>query len=160
MIRKSSGGQIAAPHTVFDKIDEMLKATPNAILTTTGAGDLQTAINALQNNQLLEIKTNGQYSPITLPTDKAIKIRVAPGYKSSLAGQECIKIPNGAKGHIISGLYIAAPAPGNPNFQGAAITFAARGAIVEDIIFHDMTVNLVTSGSAGMLSYHWAEGGG
>jgi len=159
MIRKSAGGQIVAPRTVFDKIDEMLKATPNATLTTTGAGDLQTAINSLQNNQLLEIKTNSQYSPIILPADKAIKVRVAHGYKPSLAGQECIKIPNGAKGHIVSGLYIAAPSPGNPNYQGAAITFAAHRAIVEDIIFHDITIDNVTGGSAVMLSYHWTADG-
>lgn len=143
------------------QIQLLYEKDADAILTTIGSTDLQTAITNLQSGQILEVQTNATYDPITIVGDKAISIRVAIGYNPKLTGDRCIRLNNGARDVIISGLSIenATNGGGNNNYTGTAITFGEHQTIVENIIFHNITIKNTTVGSSVLLSYHWSVGG-
>ena len=140
-------------------IGRLYDETPDAILTTTGAGDLQAAITALNDGQILEVAANGDYSPITIPAGKSFGVRVKSGYYPRLYQQaRCIRVDDGASDVIISGLIIEEPtnAGGNNNYTGSAVAYSADNSKVGHIIFHNLTINGVVSGSAVVLSHHWS----
>ena len=154
----SNIGVMANAYYVLNQIQLMLEAIPDVTLTTSGAADLQTAITALLDGQLLEVKTNATYSPITLPAGKAFKVRVASGYKPRISGTNCITLANSAANIIFSGFLINTYTTGDTNSLGAGICLQHQG-VVNDIIFHNITFDEVTAGSAVMLSYHQTIGG-
>jgi parallel beta-helix repeat protein len=148
---------------VHDAINQLYEDAPDATLTTTGATDLQTAINALADNQLLEIKANGTYNPITINAGKRIRVRTAYGYKPQLTGERCIRLKDGCSGNIISGLEIINHTVGagrDVNGEGSAITFEDHNMICDNLIFHNIRIKPVSAtGSAVLLSYHQSKSG-
>lgn len=142
-------------------IEKMYEGTADIILTTTGAGDLQSAIASLTDGQILEIAANATYDPIVFPSGKSFRIRTKFGYNPKITGAHCIGINNGASNIVVSGLTIETPnnTGGNNNYTGTAITFAQQNAIVDNIVFHNITIKNTVSGSSVMLSYHWSVGG-
>lgn len=143
---------------VINKINRLDQLTADVVLTTTGATDLNDAIAALTDGQVLEVRTNAIYSPITIPSGKAFSVKVTDGYAPVISGQKAIRLMNGAANVIISGLTCDTCTPGNTNYEGSAITFGEHQTIVQDIIFDSITMRNCT-GSAVMLSYHWSVGG-
>ena len=148
-------------HKVKNKIDNLYAKDADVILNTIGSTDLQTAIDSLAEDEILEITTNGTYDPIVIPTTKKIIIRAKIGYNPKISGARCIRLSNGAEDVVISGLTIenSTNTGGNNNYTGTAITFNEYHAIVNDIIFHNISIVNNTTGSSVMLSYHWSVSG-
>lgn len=147
-----SGGGVSSR----DEIDAMLLQTPDSTLTTTGAGDLQTAINAMNDGELLEVKTNASYNAVDIPAGKKLRIRAAIGYSPKCAR---FKIKHQAEDVIISGFIVTGETPSNNNWDGASVTFADHQAIVSKITFHNITFDEVPAGSAVLFAYHWSING-
>lgn len=140
-----------------NKVEETLSSVYTVALTTSGAGDLQTAINGLVDGDILEIQTNATYSPITIPSGKSFTIKTKQGYSPVLTGANCITLLNGANDVVISGLIIDSPTTPAPNQTGSGICLAHQ-AVVSNIYFHNITIRNAT-GSGVMLSYHQTIGG-
>ena len=139
---------------VHNQIEKLIAATPDVILSTNGANDLNTTIAALTDGQLLEIAVSATFGPITLPSGKSFKIRVAEGFMPVITGQNCIKVANGAANILISGIIIDTFTSSYANGYGGAISFAADHSKCSNIIFHDITCRNASGCSAVMLGYH------
>jgi len=148
-------------HKVKTKIDNLYAYPADVVLTTTGVADLQTAISALTEGQVLEVQTNATYDPIVIPTTKKIIIRAGIGWLPNISGARCIRVSHNADDVIVSGFIIenATNTGGNNNYTGTCITFNDHEAIVNDVIFHNITMKTTTTGSAVVLSYHWSIDG-
>ncbi len=150
-------GDINEIGSVFDlmkmKSDRLDGITADVVLTSTGSGDLQIAISSLSEGQVLEIKTNAIYTPITISTNN-ITIKAATGYCPKITGQYGITLSDGLSDVIIADLILDSCSTGNSNYMGACVTFGSQGSQVYDIIFKNITFSNVVSGSAVMLSYH------
>lgn len=145
---------------VLNDVDYLYELPYDVQLTTTGAGDLQTAINGLSDGDILEVATNATYNPITINSGKAISIRVADGYAPVISGDRAIKLMNGAENVIISGFTLeGCTNSGNTNYEGSAITFGQHQTIVKNITFDSLTMRNNTTGGSVMLSYHWSVSG-
>lgn len=143
---------------IREAVRRLYDVVPDAVLTTTGAGDLQSAITSLSDGQVLEIQASCDYSPITIPAGKSFGVRVKEGYFPRMYQEaRCIRVDDGASNVIISGLIIEEPtnAGGNNNYTGSAITYSADECKVSHIIFHNITIRGVASGSGIVLSHHW-----
>ena len=133
---------------------------PDVTLEDNDPAALQTAINDLEDGEILAIKTDAAYNPIVIPAAKSFIIYVMDGYAPSITGAECIRLSNGAARVAISGLILEDFTTPAQNERGGAISFAEHETKVQDIIFHNLKIrNLVGNGSAIMLSYHWSVGG-
>lgn len=152
------GGAQSWQQNIRSKVESLVGITATATLTTSGAGDLQTAINALVEGDVLEIQTNATYSPITMPTDKKITILAGVGFLPKITGQYGITLVDGCRDILVAGIILQTCTTGSVNDKGAAITFAHQ-AKVQDITFYDCTIKLVASGSGVMLSYHQSISG-
>jgi hypothetical protein len=143
---------------VLGKIDAALAAPATVIVSGVGAGDLQTAIAAAADGDVIEVRTNATYSPITLPSTMVLTIRAGIGYGPLLTGTKCIKIVDGAHDHIVSGFGFTAYTTDDNNAQGAGITFRDQGSKCQDLIFHNLHFEEVTAGSAVLMSFHRSVG--
>lgn len=139
------------------KINNLYFTDADVTLTTTGATDLQTAINALTEGQVLEIQANATYDPITLPTNKAFTVRVKEGFDVKMTGQNCITILDGCRDVFIHGISFEGCTTSDTNALGSAICLDHE-AVCDNIIFYNCRFSLCT-GSAVMLSYHQTIGG-
>lgn len=137
---------------IRNRIEQVHITTYDVALTTTGATDLQTAINNLTEGQVLEIQADATYDPISLPTDKGFVIRVKEGYGVKMTGQNCINIQDGCRNIFIQGILFEGCSTSDANARGSAI-YLDHEAVATDITFYDCTFSLCT-GSAVMLSYH------
>jgi len=152
-------GGVSLPDWVSTLLDTFDK-TPDVILTTTGAGDLATAVAALNDGELLRVDTNATYTPIVIPAGKSIGIVAGEGWAPKITGQHGIGLNNGAADVLIAGLILDACTSGAPNQQGAGITFAQHQTIVNRIAFVNMSItNTSGTASGAMFSYHWTVGG-
>lgn len=138
---------------VFNQISELRSIVPDVILSTSGAGDLNTAIGALTSGQTLEIQSSAVFSSITIPSGVEFKVKVADGYFPTISGQECIKIADGASGVLLSSLIIEGCTTSYQNGRGSAITFATNYSKASDLIFHNVTIR-DAQGSAVLLAYY------
>jgi collagen type VII alpha len=140
-----------AASTVYDK-------PATTIITTSGATDIQTAIDAAVANDVIEIQTHAVYSPIIIPGAKALTIRAGRGYTPKITGTVGILLSNGAKNVTISGLTMTGcSAPGGHD-KGAAVGLDHM-ARVEDVCFHNCTVRDTVTGPGVLLSYHQSLSG-
>ncbi len=140
-------------------VEQLPELGADVTLTTSGAGDLQTAIDGLTSGQVLVVDTDATYDPVVIPAATPMTIKAAPGRSPTLSGTACIALANGAANVTISGLTIDTCASAAPNEQGAGISFVTRGVQVDSIVFHDLAIRNVTAGSGVMLSYHWSIDG-
>lgn len=140
-------------------VNMQLELPATVVHTNTDADSLNTAIAALSEGAILEVQTDATYNPITIPGNKGFTLRAGIGRTPTISGTECIKLMNGARDVILSGLIINSSSTTQPNYRGAAITFGEHQTIVNNIIFHRLSLDNVTAGSAVMLSYHWSENG-
>ena len=151
--------ELSYKSSVLNKVEKIYDLVPDVTLTTTGADDLNNSIAALTEGQLLEIKVSATFNPITIPGNKGFMVRAARGYAVVITGQECIKIMDGAKEVILSGVIVDTCTSSYSNGRGSAITFGGLDplqsyhAIARDIIFHNITVRNAV-GSGVMLSYN------
>lgn len=130
------------------------------ILSTSGAGDLQTAISAASDGDIIEIQTNATYSVITIPASTILTIRAAYGYHPIVQGDRACRLSNGASHVTFVGItFDACTNTGNLNYEGTCVTFAEHETIVNNILFYQCQFTNVGSGSAVMLSYHWSVSG-
>jgi parallel beta-helix repeat protein len=137
-------------------ISSLYETAADVTLTSTASGALQTAIDNISDGEILEIKVDASYSPITIPAGKAFKIKVAYGYDAVVSGALAITLSDEASGVLISGLHIEdySLGSGNSNSNGQAINLEHEG-IVENIIFHNIAIKeIAATGSAALLSYH------
>ncbi len=132
--------------------------TGDVVLTDTSPGSLQTAITALTDGQILEIKTNAAYTPIQIPSGKSFTIKNSFGYAPSISGQNAIKLLNGAADVTIAGLILSGNTTGDSNGKGACIAFDHL-AKVNNILFYNISMREVGSASAIVLSYHQSISG-
>lgn len=144
--------------SVLGKIASALAETAT-VTVTGGAGALQTAITAAVDGDVIEVQDDLVYSPITLPAGKTLIIRARIGNFPRLSGTNCIKVDNGADGHIVSGFGFVTYTTGDNNAMGAGITFTNQGSKCSDLIFHNLSFEEVTAGSAVLMSYHRSVGG-
>jgi parallel beta-helix repeat protein len=147
----AAGGDVGG--YALSKIEALRTSTADVILTTTNAADLNTAIAALTDGQILEIQTSAAYSPIIIPSGKSFQIKVSEGYAPTVTGQECIKIENGADDIVISGLIVENCTTSYQNGKGSAITFKDNHSKCNDIIFHNITIRNA-QGSGVLLAYY------
>lgn len=143
---------------VKNKIEELYTTTPDVILTSSGAGDLAIAISGLTDKQVLEIRSSAVFSPIIVPSGVQFSVKVADGYLPVITGQECIRLSNGAANLIFSGLIIENCTTSYGNGRGSAIAMVDTHAIVQDIIFHNITIRNAPS-SAVLISYYTSLSG-
>lgn len=122
-------------------------------LTDTDASALQTAITALTDGQVLEVKTNASYNPIQIPSGKSFVLKNVFGYAPKIIGQNAITLLNGASDVKIAGFVLENNTTGDNNAKGACIALAHQ-AKVSDIVFYNLCMREVSSGSAVMMSYH------
>lgn len=152
---------LAAPASwigaIREKVNEISSLTPTSVLTTSGAGDLQTAINGLVDGDVLEIQTNATYTPITIPTNKKLTIMVGDGYMPKITGANGITLVNGVRDLLVAGLILQSCTTPDKNGRGAAICLAHQ-AKVTDVTFYDLSIKNC-SDSGVMLSYHQSIGG-
>lgn len=139
--------------TMSMKCDKVKSVTADVILTDTDADALQDAIDMLSEGEVLEIKTNVTYNPITISTNNII-IKAAIGYCPKITGLYGITLSDGLHDVIIEGIIMDSCGTANSNYMGACVTFGTQGSKVQDILFSNMTFANITSGSAVMLSYH------
>jgi len=136
-----------------EKADNVDSLVPDIVLTTTNAGDLQTAIDSLTTGEVLEIQTNAVYSPVIISKSN-ITIKVKIGYAPKISGTYGLTLSDGIHDVIISGITFDNCYTGHSNFQGSCITFGTQGSKVQDIIFRNINFVNTQNGSAVMLSYH------
>jgi parallel beta-helix repeat protein len=144
---------LAGVSQVEDKIEKLRSTPADVVLTTSGAGDLNTAISTLTSGQVLEVQSSANFSPVTLPSGVPFSVKVTNGYFPSISGQECVKVSDGAKDIILSGFIIENCTTSYQNGKGSAITFATNHARAEDLIFHNITIRQAL-GSAVLLAYY------
>lgn len=149
---------ISRSNEVEARIENALAVPATIVVTGTDPADLQTAISGAADGDVIEVRTNAAYSPITLPGDKTLIVRAGQGYGPRLTGTRCIRLVNGSDGHIVSGFAFESYTTGAPNHSGAGIDFDDYNAKANNCIFHDLNFGQVTAGSAVMLSYHWTKG--
>lgn len=145
--------------TILDRIQQALEAAVTVTVTGVAAGDLQAAVAAAVDGDVIEVQTNATYSPITLPAGKTLTIRAGKGYGPKLTGTNCVNVDDGAADHIMSGFGFTGYTTGDNNAMGAGITFTTQGSKCSDLIFHNLHFEEATSGSAVMMSYHRTVGG-
>jgi len=138
---------------VLNKCDTIDSLVPDVILTDTGANALQTAITALTDGQVLEIKSNAIYNSIEIPSGKAFTVKVATGYSPKITGQCGILLKDGASNVLISGIGLENCTTSDSNGKGTCIALEHRGK-VQDIIFHRIAFCDVGVGSGVLISYH------
>ncbi len=143
---------------VLHDVKALGDATPDVVLTGTAAGDLQTALDNLNEGEILQIDTSAVYSPILLPATNGIKVKVGDGFLPSITGANCIKIPDGLTNQIISGILIENCTTARQNEYGAGIALEHQ-AKFDNLIFWNITIQNVLSGSGVMLSYHQSISG-
>jgi hypothetical protein len=138
-------------------VEALPSLVPDVILTTTGAGDLQTAINSLGAGQVLEVRTDATYSPVTLPAVVGgYTVKAGAGYLPKITGAECVKLANGAADVTFSGFELYSATSPVPNSRGAFISFASEFSLVQRIIFANLYLHDVVGIAPGvMLSYFW-----
>ncbi len=130
----------------------------DSVLTSTAPGALQSAIDALGSGQVLEVRTDATYDPITLPAVVGgYTVKAGEGFQPKITGQECVKLANGAQDVTFSGFELYDGTSPVANSRGAFVSFASEFALVERIIFVDLYVHDVIGVAPGvMLSYFWA----
>lgn len=153
--------ELSQMYSYFDKVDNdisyYLNTPADATLTTSGVGDLQTAIDNLNAGEILEVKVNATYNPISLPNDKGFAVRVAQGYDVRISGQNCITIQSNCMYIFMSGFIIDSPTTADVNGLGSGICLDHE-AICNNITFHNITIRNA-AGSGVLLSYHQSTGG-
>jgi len=145
--------------TVLETNQSARNATPSTILTDTDPDALNNAVAAASAGDVIEVRTNATYNPVTIPAATELIIRAGEGYTPSISGQEALKLTNGASKVVLSGFTFSGCSTPQTNYSGAAVTFATLNSIVDNIIFDRCTFAEVQNGSAVMLSYHWSQGG-
>jgi len=143
--------------TVEQTINESLLASSTTVLSTTGAGDLQVAIDALSDGDVLEVDTDATYDPVVIPGDVAMVIRAASGRTPTITGQYGIGFADGARDVVISGLTIDGCSTGNVNCRGSSVGLAEDMARVENVILHKLTISNTSNGSAVVFSPNWSS---
>jgi len=148
---------IAGQGSVFDQMKAFaanaINKAADVVLTTEGAGDLQTALNALSEGEVLEIKSNATFTPVVLNTSE-ITIKVADGYNAKITGEYGITLADGLENVVVSGITFDNCSTAAQNYKGACVTFGAQGSKISNVIFSNVNFSNVASGSAVMLSYH------
>jgi len=139
------------------RVEALPSLVPDVVLTDTASGALQTAIDSLASGQVLEVRTDATYDPITLPAVAGgYVVKAGDGYTPKITGQECVKLANGAQDVTFSGFELFSATSPVANSRGAFISFAAEFSLVERIIFADLYVHDVVGIAPGvMLSYFW-----
>lgn len=143
----------------LETAEQARERAATTVIVSADPDAIQDAIDAASADDVIEVQTNNVYNPITIPAATPLVIRAGNGFNPVLSGQEAVKLTNGATNFILAGFTFNNCSPGNPNYQGAAVTFLTQGCIVDTIIFDRCTFNEVTSGSAVLLSFHWSTGG-
>jgi hypothetical protein len=141
---------------IVDARDEMLAAPATVILTDVAAGALQTAIDNAVDDDIIEVRTNAVYSPVTLPAGKSFSIRKGVGYFPVMSGTECVKIADGADGIIFDGFTFQNYTSPSTIIRGAGVSFAAAQSKCTNIHFSRCRFEEPDAGNAVLLNYHWA----
>lgn len=140
-------------------------STPTVTLTTTGAGDLATAVAALTDGDILEIQVSATYSAVVFPTATRCAVRVAPGYDVQVQSgtTAAIQFVDGCADIFVSGLTFESNTYGSfspyvgPYSQGTDIGIAHQ-AKVSNITIHNCKFYKPT-GASIIIGYHQSTGG-
>lgn len=135
---------------------KIAEAKIRAVTTIFNAGntaDLQNAINALLDNQVLEIQTNDTYGSILIPVKENIVIRAGAGFAPVFTDANAIRIQNASKDIFLIGLSFLNCTTANSNTKGSAICFEAHATIIDGLFISDCNFELC-AGSGILLTYH------
>lgn len=147
---------------VETRIAQLEDLTPDVVLTTTGAPDLQTAVAGMTDGQVLEVRTHAVYDPIIIPPGLRLIIKAGKGYTPKITGAGAIQIQDGAGYCTISGFICDGDTlPGSdPHGRGCCISVDHQ-AKASHMIFHNITMtNISGSGvNAVIWSYHQSVSG-
>lgn len=159
------GAQLSLLNTTINTAQLAAEYPETTVLSTSGAGDLQAAIAAASDGDIIEIQTNATYSQITIPASTSLIIRAGYGYQPVVSADQACLLTNGAANVVIIGITFedcgaGVGAGGDANYQGACVSYATRASIVNNIIFYQCQFsNVNDASSAVMLSYHWDDAG-
>ena len=145
--------------TFIEQIKVELQKEATVIHTDSDPDSLNSVIQTLDDGDILEVDSTVTYNPISIPSNKSLIIRPKLGKCIKLTGTECIKLMNGSRDTIISGVAINNSVSPAINERGAAISFGEHETIVSNITFYNISIDTVTLGSGVMLSYHWSLNG-
>ena len=159
----SSGGGICIPNNTWaNEVDAIVlgipSLVPTSILVGTNPTDLQTAINNLISGGVLQVNTNAVYSPIQIPANKPMTIKAGDGFNPVITGTNGIRLLDQAHDVTISGITLDQCSTGDSNALGSAICLDHL-AVVNRIIFYNVSITNVINGSGVMLSYHQSISG-
>lgn len=144
--------------TLIGRMTNIWSVTPTTIMTGVLPGDLQTAINAMADGDVLWVQTDATYTPITIPAGKEMTVLAAPGYTPKITGAKGITLLNGVTKFTMGGFTLTGCSTPDPNAIGSSICLD-HYAIVTDVTFYRMAIRETVSGSGVMLSYHQSTGG-
>lgn len=145
---------------VLEITESARNQTPTVVITDPDPAALQNAIALALANDVIEVRTNSTYNPITIPAAIALQVRAGQGFTPSISGAGAVRLSNGASKVIIAGFsFPNCSSFGNQNETGAAVTFPTNHCLVDNIIFDKCTFPEVLDGSAVLLSYYWSIGG-
>jgi len=144
---------------ILADIEAKLQLPYTVLHTDTDPDSLNTIIQSLEDGDILEVNSSATYNPISIPANKELIIKSALGKCILLTGTECIKLMDGARDTIISGVSISNCTSPAGNERGAGISFGEHNTIVSNISFYNSSIDTVTNGSGVMLSYHWTVDG-
>ena len=132
--------------------------TPTTSIITTGAGDLQSAIDAASDGDVISIATDATYSPITIPSGKSLVIRGAVGRAPKISGQNAVTVLDGASNVLLARLHFPSCSTADANALGSAVCLDHR-ARFDTVVLYRCTFPEVTNGSAIVMSYHQSKDG-
>jgi parallel beta-helix repeat protein len=143
--------------SALEIIEAARTKTATTILTDEDPGALQAAITAASSGDVIEIQTDVDYSPITIPAGKELVIRAGDGFTPGLTGQNALNIDNGVQNVVVAGLSFNDCSTAEANYRGAQVCFSAGQSRCKDVYFDRCNFNEVQSGSGVGLAYHWAS---
>lgn len=142
------------------RVASLPSLVPDLVLTDTASGALQTAINSLAAGQVLEVRSDATYDPVTLPAVAGgYVVKAGEGFTPKISGQECVRLANGAEDITFSGFELYNGTSPLNVARGAFISFATEFSLVRRIVFAHLYLHDVVGNASGvLLSYFWAAG--
>lgn len=155
-------GESAPPYLLgsfFLEATELIEAartTPaNIIHTDEAPASLAAAVAGSSPGDIIEVRTNATYDPISTPANAYLVVRAGDGFSPVLSGAEALKIGTVTRSFFLSGFTFRNCSTPSANDRGAAISFAGANAQAFGIYIDRCTFEEVQNGSAVVLSYNW-----